>query len=239
MSRQTQLHEAFASLTEELVGDYDLADLLHRLAEYCVSLCAAGGAGIVIVDEHGILRDIAYSSENVRRLETFQLTSGQGPCVECVHLGRPVVEPDLNTAGDRWPEFAREARRLGFDSVRALPLRLHGLTVGALNLFDVGRTGTDEADLRSAQTFANLAVIAVLQHRALEPQTVAEHITRALTARSTIERAKGILAETAGVDMDAAFDLLREHARRRVLGLTETARRLADGELTAEAVLAG
>ncbi|GAA2830175.1 GAF and ANTAR domain-containing protein [Kitasatospora paracochleata] len=238
MGRQSELNEAFASLTESLVGDFDLAELLDRLAAYCVTLCAAGGAGIVVVDKDGVLRDVAWSSEAVRRLERRQLELGEGPCIDCVRLGRAVIEPDLSAASARWPVFAHRAREAGFNSVRALPLRMRNRTLGALNLFDIGSANeTTTADLRSAQVFADLAVLAVHHHRALPPELAGDNITRVLADRSVIERAKGMIAEAADLTPDEACARLLAHARRTVQGPTEVAAALVAGALAPTAVL--
>ncbi|MFG2819688.1 GAF and ANTAR domain-containing protein [Kitasatospora sp. NPDC048365] len=237
MGRRAELNEAFASLTESLVGDFDLAELLDRIAGYCVTLCSAGGAGIVVVDRTGALRDVAYSSEAVRALERRQVEAGEGPCVDCVRLGRPVIEPDLSAADVRWPLFAPAGRQAGFNSVRALPLQVRDTTVGALNLFDVGSAGTGSEDLRAAQVFADLAVLAVLHHRQLDLEAAGENISHALADRSLIERAKGMLAEAGGIEMDEAFDRLAAHARRNVQGPTETAAALVSGAIAPAAVL--
>ncbi|GAA4883713.1 GAF and ANTAR domain-containing protein [Kitasatospora terrestris] len=237
MGRQAELNEAFASLTESLVGDFDLAELLDRIAGCCVTLCSAGGAGIVVVDRAGTLRDVAYSSEAVRALERRQMEVGEGPCIDCVRLGRPVIETDLSAADARWPLFAPAGRLAGFNSARALPLRLCDTTVGALSLFDVGAAGRGEEDLRAAQVFADLAVLAVLHHRQLDVESTGETIAHALADRSLIERAKGMLAEAGGIGTDEAFERLAVHARRYVQGPTETAAALVSGALAPDAVL--
>ena len=53
----------------------------------------------------------------------------------------------------------------------------------------------------------------------------------ALQSRLVIERAKGYLIGSRGIDADAAFDLLRGHARAHNLTTREVARRLNEGEL--------
>jgi GAF domain-containing protein len=228
--------EAFAGLAQTLVGDFDLAETLDRIIGHCVTACGAAGVGLVVRDQDGVLRDIAYSDERVRRLERRQVAAGQGPCFECVHTGHPVVIDDLTTTAERWPDFTPAALDAGYTGVRALPLRHHQQTLGALNLFDQEPGRCTDTDLLAAQAFADLALLAVLQHA--QPETAATHITRALAARSAIERAKGMLAHDANTTMDHAVSLLCAHAARTGRGTTALARALVTGEVTTAEVLA-
>jgi AmiR/NasT family two-component response regulator len=52
-----------------------------------------------------------------------------------------------------------------------------------------------------------------------------------LDSRVVIEQAKGMIAERAQVDLDAAFRRLRAHARSNNLKLTELARAIVVGAL--------
>lgn len=239
MTREARVNEVFAGLTETLIGPgYDTVEFLHRLTEVCTALGGVAGAGLVVADRQGDLRDVAYSGERVRRLEALQIAEGEGPCLDCHRTGRQVSVPDLTRARDRWPRFTAEALELGFRSVRAVPLRLDGRAVGALNLFDT-RTGAgagpDGTDV--AQPLADLAVIALLQRRYGREQTAAEEISAALADRTTVERAKGVLAEAGGLDMDTAFEVLRVHARRTGTSVAAAARALTEGRVDPGAVL--
>ncbi len=79
---------------------------------------------------------VASSNEDVKVMELLQLEAGEGPCVECFRTGAPVSVADLTDAADRWPAFvAAVAQREAFRSVHALPLRLRGEAIGAMNLF--------------------------------------------------------------------------------------------------------
>ncbi len=53
-----------------------------------------------------------------------------------------------------------------------------------------------------------------------------------MNTRVLIEQAKGVIARTSGVDMDAAFNLLRNHARANSQSLQVTAGRIVDRSLT-------
>lgn len=52
----------------------------------------------------------------------------------------------------------------------------------------------------------------------------------ALERRAVIERAKGILMERHGLDDRAAFELLREHARRRRMRVADLAASVSEGQ---------
>ena len=56
-----------------------------------------------------------------------------------------------------------------------------------------------------------------------------EQLESALERRGTIERAKGILMERHGVDEHAAFELMRQQARRSNKRVLELALAVADG----------
>ena len=238
MTRDARTSETFADLAEVLVSDYDLADLLHRLADSCVAVCDAAGAGIVVADQYGQLCDMAYSSEDIRRLERFQLLNDEGPCVECYRTGRLVEEPELASMR-RWPRFSAEAASIGIESARALPLRLHGRTVGALNLFHSEPGHSPVSVLRAAQALADLAVVGiVLSNSGSSMHSTAESkIRTALQERSDVERAKGFLAENGGLPMDDAFERMRAYAEGRGLGLTSVARDLISRSLPSGDVL--
>jgi AmiR/NasT family two-component response regulator len=82
-----------------------------------------------------------------------------------------------------------------------------------------------------------VATIAILNQRALlRSEQVAEQLQNALNSRVVIEQAKGMLAQQGGLEMGAAFDVLRGHVRRHRQRLTEAARRVVDGTLTLEAM---
>jgi GAF domain-containing protein len=227
--------EAFADVAAALLGDFDLAETLDRLLGHCLAACGAAGAGLVLQDGNHVLRDIAYSDDQVRLLERRQVATGEGPCVDCVALGCPVLADDLASAHTRWPRFVPAATEAGFAGVRAVPLRCHGRVVGALTLF--GRDPQPDEAMWPAQAFADLAMLAVLQH-ARPPEGAVEHIARAIHDRSAIERAKGMLAQDAATTPDCAFRLLRTHAARSGHGLTALACALVNGRVTTADVIA-
>ncbi|MGI8648388.1 MAG: transcriptional regulator [Acidimicrobiales bacterium] len=238
--REGRVAQAFVELADTLVDDYDVADLLHTLAEQCVRLLDAAAAGLLLADQRGSLQVLASSSEGARLLELFQLQTEEGPCVECFHTQAPVLVADIAAQSHRWPQFAAAASREGFVSVHALPLRLRTQTIGALNLFGRERGALSEEDLRLGQALADTATIGILQERAIHHREIlVEQLQTALNSRVIIEQAKGVLATVGNLDMGAAFIVLRTYARNHSARLSEVARDLVERDLDATTVLAG
>src|SRR5687768_1257298 len=189
MPREALLARTLVELADTLVDDFDVVELLTLLTDRCVEVLDVAAAGIMLVAPEGDLRTMASSSEAIRLLELAELQSEEGPCLDCYRSAEAVISSDLRTATDRWPRFASEAVAAGFDSVCAIPMRLRGTVIGALNLFraDVGEMG--QPDLHAAQALADVATIAILQHRAvLGSQLVNEQLQNALNSCIVIEQ---------------------------------------------------
>ena len=231
--REQAVSRAFVQLADTLVDDYDAIDLLYRLATTCVELLPADAAGIVLGDARRELHVVAASSEAAQLMELFQLQNDEGPCLDCFQTAAPVSVDDLADATDRWPAFVDAVAARGqFRAVHALPLRLRGQAIGALNLFDRHPGPLPAADLALAQALADVATIGILQERAIHrAEVVSEQLQTALTSRVTIEQAKGVLSQWLGVDVETAFDRLRAHARAHNLKLVEVARRIVRREM--------
>ena len=231
MSRERQLVEAFVDVADSLVDDFDVVDLLQSLVDHCVALLAADAAALMLADQRGGLMVAASSSEGSRLVELFQLQNEEGPCLDCYRTGSPVLVADV-AEDARWPRFRQDFQSHGFRSVHALPLRMRGDTIGAIGFFH-GRPGPlSEEDLRVGQALADVAVISILQQRAIDrTETVSEQLQTALSSRVIIEQAKGVLAESSGVDMDAAFASLRSYARQHNQLLTAVARGVVEGAI--------
>jgi GAF domain-containing protein len=234
MPRESSLVRTFVELADTLVAEFDVVELLTLLADRCVEVLDVEAAGLMLVAPDGDLRVMASSSETMRILELFELQSQEGPCLDCYRTGEPVVNQDLATVNGRWPRFAQEALAAGFRSVHALPMRLRGSVIGALNLFHAREGQMVEADVLAAQALADVATIGILQHRAaLEAQVLNEQLNHALNSRVVIEQAKGMISEREGLNMEEAFAMLRNHSRNNNLKLADVARDVIEGSLAA------
>jgi transcriptional regulator with GAF, ATPase, and Fis domain len=240
MADQQRLIETLVSLADTLVDEYDVIDFMQTLAERSVELAGVSAAGIMLADGDGRLRHVACSSEQMRLVELLELQLEEGPCFDAFHR-RAVVRSDTSAeACRRWPRFGPRASEGGFAAVSAVPLRLRGQAVGALNLFSVSDGALDDDDLAVVQAMADIATIGVLQARMIYDQNVlTAQLETALESRVIIEQAKGVVAERNRVDVDEAFALIRSIARDTNRLLVDTANGIVDGTLTDVLIAAG
>ena len=220
-----KLAQTFVELADNLTDDFDALELLTVLVERSVDLLGVAAAGLLIADGQDQMQCAASSSESARLLELYQLQNDEGPCLECYRSGQPVFAGSMQKASSRWPRFAEAASREGFVGVLALPLRLRGHVIGALNLFDANGILSDPTTHPVAQAMADVATIAILQERlGKQREVLNEQLQSALTSRVVIEQAKGVLAARLDVDMGEAFERLRKRSRddrRRLVEVAE------------------
>jgi GAF domain-containing protein len=232
MTRNAVLARMMVELADVLVDDFDIVDLLSMLTTRCVEVLDIAAAGIMLVDSGGDLRLMSSSDEMMRIVEIFEIQAQEGPCVDCFRTGVPVVNRDLTTSCTGWPRFAPVAVDAGYRAADAIPMRLRGQVIGALNLFRVETGSLNDEDVATAQALADIATIAILQNRrSIELRDVNAQLSAALTSRIVIEQAKGIIAERQRLSIDEAFGRLRRYARNHQLRLDDVATSVVQGVL--------
>ncbi len=236
-TRERRIIDGFVALSDTLIDEYDVIDLLDTLVNTCADILDVDAGGLLLVDSDGELQVLASTSEQADFVEVMQLNAGEGPCVQCFTSGLPVTVGDLATEGQQWPGFRDAALSQGFVAVHATPLRLRGDIIGAMNLFTAHPGVLNDDDIAVAQALADVATIGILQERTIhETQIVSAQLHRALESRVLIEQAKGVLAALGDVDMEQAFRLLRACARSKRISLRTVAKGVTDRSLLHEFV---
>ena len=121
VSREQLITEAFVTVADTLIDDYDVIDLLHTLVDVCTSVLDVDAGGLLLADESGDLQLVASTSERADFVEIMQLAAGVGPCLDCFSGGMPVSVADI----DREASSGRPSNRplCSRDSTRSTRLR--------------------------------------------------------------------------------------------------------------------
>jgi len=187
----------------------------QRIAETCVQLLGVTGAGISVVSDTGNRAVVCATDEVSTRIEELQVTLGEGPCVDSVGRGGPVLVRDLGDHHDvsveRWPSFMRAAHEVGVRAVFAFPMRIGVLGIGAVDLYRTTPGALSDEELSGALMAAEVAGVAMLGLRSdADAARVEDSDTGAYLAQ--VHQATGMVMVQLGVSVDEAFLLLRARA---------------------------
>ena len=202
----------WAGLLAEAAAERDAQP--RRISELCVEMLGVTGAGISMLTTSGNHGVVCATDEVSAKIEDLQLTLGEGPCIDSVRGGAPVLISDLGAlvefSGERWPAFLEGAGRAGVRAVFAFPLRIGAINVGAMDLYrdEPGDLAADE--LSAALMAADAAAHALLDH---PPDATAAGASDFSTVyHPQVHQATGMVQVQLGVSTNEAFVRLRARA---------------------------
>jgi GAF domain-containing protein len=171
---------------DELAGE-GLAAALQRVAEAATVVLRAQGAGVMLADEHEVLRCAAASGPPGRGLATAQERLGAGPAHDSYASEMPVASRDL-TSDRRWPDLRHLIDPVAVRAVLSTPLALPGgRPIGALNLYSSRERDWDIGEIAASMAYAG--VVASLISMALEARLRGVLLEKLLDAlRTTTDR---------------------------------------------------
>jgi hypothetical protein len=199
-------------------------DSLARLSVAYTDDFPVRGAAISTIGSSFGPETVSASDDVAARLDEIQLDLGEGPCWDASRTRAPVLVVDVRAAAHRWPLFAQEAGRLPLDSVYAFPLRIAGLDVGVVDLYN------SPAEPLSA------AVVERIRSRS--PGTALQVVAQVLTddggpsanvhSRRLVHQATGMILARHGISADDSLLLLRAHAFAQGRSVSDVAEEIVD-----------
>jgi GAF domain-containing protein len=200
---------------------------LEALCQRCQGDANADGVGLAIVSSDGIPEPTFVSDSRSRLIEDLQFTLGEGPCVDAVRSGSPVLLDDVRAVTDatrRWPAFVREAESSGVRALFAFPVRIGAVALGTLDLYR-SRPGTLDADELAAvlRTVDRIALV-LLDVSAAGGDAVTEP-----TYRMVVHQAAGMVMAQTDTSIASALARLRATAFSEGIQINELAADIVAG----------
>ena len=209
-----------------------------RLCTACVELLDVDGASISYIGDGTMQGTFGSSSELSRTLDELQFTYGEGPCLDAVAKGRPVVAPHLDGPGEgRWPALTQAVLGHGIQAVFALPVTVASTPVGALDLYRRSSGPLGEDAMTGGMWAAGLAALPLLDLMTSDTdwQRVAEGRGSwdqlESLERVEVYQATGMIIGALDVSPADALVRLRAHAISRSLTASEVAYQILDRRL--------
>lgn len=202
-----------------------------RLCETCASTLGLAGAGLCLTSKNGPTEPAAAANELSAELEELQFSLGEGPCLDAIRGGRPVLVSDLSVTGlTRWPHYARAALDAGASGVFAFPLQIGSIRLGTLDLYAENSGGLDRAGLSTALAFAEAATTVFLHLQDQVPLEPAAYprLWVGSSTRLVVHQATGMVSVQAAVALPDALLLLRARAFATDRPLHELAKDVVD-----------
>lgn len=216
-----------AAATAALVEEHDAIGTITQLLTGCARAVGADAAGAMLRNsDTGHLELLASTSHRASDLELFQLHSEQGPCIQAADTGEIVSVYGADRVAAAWPLLAEAFAKNHFTGAHATPLSWHGQHVGAIGLFFVTPPAPERQQPAHdiAKAFADIATLTVVHTGDIPVQQLFAQTQSALAERVIVEQAKGVIAYSDDISMDAAFDKLLSLAREAHRPITQVAR---------------
>jgi hypothetical protein len=212
------------------------------VAHVCAAAAAAvgvDGVGVTVMASPTV-RDSVHATDRVAgELEEWQLTFGQGPCLDTFTGGGPVLVGDLRSPDclTRWPVFTPAALDSGARAVFALPLQVGAIRLGVLDLYRSRPGPLSPHELADALAFADTAGMLLLDGAAgAQPDTadLAWQRDDPTAHQAQVHHATGMILVQLGVSAETAFARLRAHAYAEDRRLGDVARDVVERRLRFE-----
>lgn len=218
-----------------------------ELCATCVGLVGVDGAALSMVYQGSSTGTFGSSSEASRRLDEYQFTFGEGPCLDAVASREAVLVPNLESPAERqrWPMLRGALLDDGVRGVFALPVTIMSVCVGALDLFRSTPGPLDGDALAGAMLAAELASAPLLDLIAasVDVNVDDEVLIRSMEGgpdhlaeldRVEVYQATGMLIAALDVDATEALVRLRAHAIATGQTAVQVARAIVERRLMLE-----
>jgi hypothetical protein len=195
------------------------------------------GVGVTVIASP-TMRETVHATDRVAaELEEWQLTFGEGPCVDTFTAGGgPVLAADLRSSDclARWPAFTPAALDSGAQAVFALPLQVGTIRLGVLDLYRTRPGGLSPHELADALMYTETVGMLLLDSAAGAQPDTAELAWQRHdpTARqAVVHQATGMILVQLGASAEVAFARLRAYTYAHDRRLGDVAREVVDRRL--------
>jgi hypothetical protein len=224
------LDQLRANLGAAMSGASSALVAADRLCAACVELLDVDGASISLMYDGTTRGTFGSSGEMSRRLDELQFTYGEGPCLDAVRDGAPVLVANFNDPAERrWPAFSDALLDAGVRAVFALPVAVAHDHVGALDLFRRRSGPLSADDLAGGVLAAELAALPLLDLMTADVDWDGDAQSEdgwdqlASLERVEVYQATGMIIGALGVGPAEALVRLRAHAFAHTMTASEVA----------------
>lgn len=211
--------EHIRSLHDLVTGTAEFKEILEGVTRFASkAMSHVSGATIdcaLTLRRHKRSATVAGSSSKAVRLDQIEQSLGQGPCVEALNVGHPVLLADVAT-DQSWPVYSRVLAGQGCRSALGVPMDLGETSEAVLNFFAPATGLFTEEAIGEAAAFADVAGSTL--RLAIRIETVEQlntDLKNAMVSRRVIDTACGMIMAQNRCSHDEAFKMLGQASSHR------------------------
>jgi GAF domain-containing protein len=215
------------ALQDMVLHTTDAGEFLNQLAVFTAETFSAPGqelfCGITLIRPRKA-ETVASSNEEAQRLDEVQYRFGDGPCLTAAREHTLVHIPDTLHSAQRWPDYLSAIEHLGVRSILGVPLLLDGQADAGVNLYSRQPNSFRAATISAVQAYATQASKAVrLAVRMAALSDAKEDLEAAMSSRTVIDLAVGIIMAQSRCGQEAAVGILKRASSSRNMKLRDVA----------------
>lgn len=217
---ETPAHaEHILNLHELVTGTADIKAILQGVTGFAANaMSQAAGADIdcaLTLRRRKRTATVAGSSDKAILLDHIEQALGQGPCLDALDQGKPLLLDDVATDVS-WPEYSQALAAEGCHSALGVPMDLGETSEAVLNFFASKPGLFTPAVIDEAAAFAHVAGSTL--RLAIRIETVEQlnaDLKTAMATRTVIDLASGAIMAQNRCTQEEAFKLITKASSHR------------------------
>ncbi len=203
------------------------------LCSVAAEITAVSAAGVALATSRDALLCFCASSDVANSLIELEITVGEGPCLLTLDGQDSIAEEDLRTSrNSRWMLYTPTALEEGIRSVFGFPIRIGGIRLGVLCLYQTTPGPLSEGQFTDALLMASVIGRGIVALQAgARPETLSGELQREAAFDFSVHQAAGMVAVQASIDISSALVALRMHAFSLSESLSSVCARIINRQL--------
>jgi len=213
-------------LQDMVLDSSDINEFLDGLAAFAANELSTRDrevmCGVTLLRRRSV-GTVASSSEQAKLMDEVQYAFDDGPCIRAARDGQ-VYRVDDFLDEKRFGDYTAAIAAHGMRSAVGVPIPLDGLAAGGLNLYSSEPSAFDDASVAEAvRLAAEASKFLRMAVRVAHLTDTSQHLRAAMSSRTTIDVAAGIIMGQNRCSHEAAISILKAASSGRNMKLADVA----------------
>ncbi len=204
-----------------------------QLCAACVEVLPVDRAAVTISVAATAWEPLSATDDTAASIEAHQSITGEGPAIDAMRRGGPVLVDDLAAELDRWPGFSAALGSDARGAMFAFPLQIGAIAVGVLDLYRADPIPLEPNEMTKMLAVADIVTMVLLSR--VPPingvASAADVWWTPSPASREVHQATGMVVAQLAVPPSVAYLRLRAYAFAHDRPLTEVARDVIERRL--------